>query len=136
MLTLKRPVWLAFLTLITISACTRTSLAVLAPMNQDAQDLGVPHFEYTHGPGASSITVVMPSGETLTGSYRIAQGAAFATAFGTGGSASALALSGGGNFFASATGPHTTLVCQGNESLGHGGGTCRTQAGALYQIQF
>ena len=119
--------------LLAVTGCTDT--ADLFPMNEQAQQAGVPHVEFRRGLPHGPIKVTMPDGEVLTGSFQVAQQGAFVTAFGQGGSATAFASSGGGNFYAAASGPRTTLVCRGNVSFGHGGGECRTQAGAVYQIQ-
>ena len=122
---------LAFLLVMT--ACTDT--AALFPMNEQAQALGVPRLEFRRGLPHGPVKVTMPSGEVLVGSFQVAVEGAFATAYGTGGSATAFGVSGGGNFFAAASGPKTTLICRGNVSFGRGGGECRTQDGAQYQVQ-
>lgn len=113
--------------------CTDT--ADMFPMNEQAQAMGTPHVEFRRGLPHGPVTVTMPTGEVLTGSFQVAIGGGTVTAFGAGGSATAVGVSAGGNFFAAASGPKTSLVCRGNVSFGHGGGECRTQNGALYQIQ-
>ena len=107
------------------------------PANSEAQAAGVPKIQYTStGLGRGPVTVTMPDGEVLTGQFEVAQGGASATAFGPHGTtSSAFAMSGGGNFYAAATAPHTSIICEGNVSFGHGGGICRTTAGAIFQIQ-
>jgi hypothetical protein len=128
-----RCLWLG--ALLVLTACAKT--ATMTPLNPEAQHLGSPKFEYTAtGLGQGPVTITMPDGELLNGSWSVAQGGGFATAVGPGGSASAFVLSGGGNFFVAATGPKTSLACQGNVSFGHGGGICRTPDGTVYQMMF
>ena len=119
-----------------LTLCGCTVAATMTPMNEAAQALGAPQVQFQKGLSTGSVKIVMPDGEVLTGSFSVATGGGFATAFGAGGSASAVGVSAGGNFFASATGPHQSIVCRGNVSFGHGGGTCRTVQGAEYQVQF
>ncbi len=122
--------------LLALTSCAGT--ATLAPLNPEAQQLGVPRLEYTKtGLGHGPVTITMPDGEVLAGEFQIAEEGAFVSAFNSRGvTSTAFATSGGGNFFASATGPKTTLACRGNVSFGHGGGECRTPGGAAYQIMF
>ena len=120
---------------LTLALLGCTDTADLFPMNPAAQAIGVPHVEFRRGLPHGPIKVTMPDGEVLTGSFQVAQQGAIVSAFGTGGSATAFASSGGGNFYAAASGPKTTMTCRGNVSFGHGGGECRTQDGAAYQVQ-
>ncbi len=118
-----------------LALCACTDTADMFPINNQAQKLGVPRVEFRRGLPQGPVHVVMPDGEELNGSFRVAVGGGVVTAFGSGGTATGLATSGGGNFFAAARGPKTTLTCVGNVSFGHGGGICRTQDGAEYQVQ-
>ena len=115
---------LRLIVLLATSACAGTG--TMTPLNPAAQQIGIPKVEYTRtGLGHGPVTVTMPDGEVLNGSFQVAEQGAFVTAFNSrGGSSSAFASSGGGNFFVSAVGPRTTLACQGNVSFGHGGGLC------------
>ncbi len=126
--------WLFGLLLLT--GCTGT--AMVAPLNPEAQQLGTPVVEFTRtGFGHGPVKVTMPGGEVLVGQFQIAEDGAFVTAFNSRGfSSTAFASSGGGNFWAMATGPKTTLACRGDVSFGHGGGECRTPQGAAYQVMF
>jgi hypothetical protein len=110
----------------------------LAPMNQAAQQVGVPMFHYIKtASDAGPVTVTMPDMEVLDGSWQVistttstvrlnSQGAVVGTA---------VTPSSMGSFFASAVGPRTTLTCHGVTAAGHGGGICQTPAGAMYQAR-
>jgi hypothetical protein len=107
--------------------------------------IGVPKMEFTRqGTNSGPVTVTMPDGEVLHGHYQVAQGGGVAVgsaaAFGPAGPATATGtstvISSGGSVWLSATGPHTILTCQAQVGWGHGGGMCRTNEGAEYQMMF
>ncbi len=116
------------------SGCADT--AELFPMNREAQAIGPLKAEFRRGLPHDPIKLTMPDGEVLNGTFQVAVGGGVASGFTSAGTSfTGSAVAAGGNFFAAASGPRTTLTCQGNVSFGHGGGTCRTQDGAVWQLQ-
>ncbi len=110
---------------------------MVAPLNPEAVQLGLPTLKFTgNGFGSGSVEVTMPDGEHLAGQFTFASGSSVATVFGPRGSATAIASSDSGNFYATAAGPKTTLVCRGQAAGGHGGGECVTPDGARWQVMF
>lgn len=133
----------AFAILLALSGCVST--ADLTPLNEAASSTGVPQMKFTRrGTSFGPVTITMPDGEVLRGHYQVAQGGGFAvgsaTGFGPTGMTSATgmttAVSAGGNVWVSARGPQTTITCQGQSGWGHGGGICRTNTGAEWQLMF
>jgi hypothetical protein len=108
----------------------------LSPMNPAAMAMGRPVMSFENYGGHGPVTVKMPNGEVLTGSWRTVDNAAVGVAFAGGQSASALAV-GTGNTFATAVGPDgTTINCRVQASFGHGAGTCQSPTGAVWQVMF
>jgi hypothetical protein len=132
---------------VSLAACTASGN--MFPLNDQAQQLGVPTFEFVRqGIDRGPVTVVMPDGEVLHGRYQVARDATFGLGFGkfssigTRGAVSGFSNAtvvgvGGGTAFASVIGPKTTINCQLTVDLGgHGGGMCATPQGAQYQLMF
>ena len=141
---------LRLLALLSLTGCAST--VTLYPTNPSAQGGGaLKATMHETEMGAGPIRVAMPGGEVLAGRYRIDPGMSLgygnvcATAFG----ACHRPFSNGLGMFGSVdarslatadlTGPGgTTMHCEvlNNSHTGHGEGTCRTSAGATYQIRY
>ncbi len=137
---MNRAAWLIALVL---GGCTAT--AEVGALNDKARQVGLPKLEFVkQGTGSGSTTVTMPDGEVLHGRYGVATdggvGIGSGTAFGPRGSASytgsSTFIGSGGNAYAIANGPKTSMSCQVQVGFGHGGGICRTSDGAEYQVAF
>lgn len=118
-----------------LAGCAYMDDAQMYPMNPLAQQIGVPRVEFMRNVNSGPIKVTMPDGEVLNGSFSVIKAGGIAFGFSPAGTATAFGEANGGNFYASARGPRTTITCRGNAANGHGGGVCRTQDGATYQAQ-
>lgn len=114
----------------------------MVPLNDAASALGIPRMDVAlYGTGYGPAVATMPSGEVLSGHYRLAIGGAvsngFATAYTPRGSAivseTAVSTPLQNPFTLQATGNRgTTMTCSGSAGgLGHGDAVCTTNSGAL-----
>lgn len=145
--------WVAIAALMALplGACETTVGATLYPANDQAQQIGMLHGSFvTVGSGHGPLTLVMPDGEVLNGTYSTIPGGSssfgslYASVYGTGGYASgsgfgsAFSIPNASQGMADAGGPRTTLHCEYVVSnlSGHGTGACRTTQGALFRLQY
>ena len=118
-----------------LSACAGT--ADVFPLNAAAKQIGSPKvsFERT-GVGSGPVTITMPDGEVLKGTYRVAFGGGYGFAFSGAQSATALVITDGPVQFV-ARGPKTEILCRGTSStMGHGSGECQTYEGAVWSMSW
>ena len=119
----------------------------MVPLNAEATAIGIPKMDVTlYGTGYGPASATLPSGEVLTGHYRLAVGGAvssgFASATGPRGSAfasgSAVSTPLNNPFLLQATGNRgTSMTCSGSAGgMGHGDAVCTTNSGAQYQMMF
>jgi hypothetical protein len=133
-----------------VAGCT--GKAELYPANDTARAVGPLKANFQRaGVGSGAIRLQLPDGEVLTGRYSVnvsgasSFGSIYATAYGTGGAASAVgsssafAIPNGSPGFADLYGPKGTgAQCEffNNNLTGHGNGACRLSTGAVYRMQF
>ncbi len=123
-----------------LAGCTGSG--TLTPLDQGARGLG--RLDYVDQGGRGTVTITMPDGEILNGTFTAASNVGIsygtATAFTPRGpitaSGTTVYSGGAGNVWVSASGPRTVVTCQAQASGNHGGGICRTNAGATYQLMF
>jgi hypothetical protein len=135
-----------------LGACTVERDPELFPANDAARATG-PLYAHLigHGGGNGTIALTLPSGEVLEGRYSInvgggmGFGSLYATAYGTGGIATAsgyttgFSIPNGSPGTADMIGPRgTTAHCEfmNNNMVGHGNGACQLSTGALYRMQY
>ncbi len=114
----RRWCW-AVILVASLAGCTDT--VSLVPVSATTQG-GNARMDYFAGLPRGPLSVKMPDGEVLPGSFQVSQGE--------------LPADGSGNFHATAQGPRTSLVCHANLVSGHGPGECRAQDGTTYRVQF
>ena len=121
--------------LIGLAGCTDT--ADVFPLNDAAKQMGKPRVEFIRtAVGRGPITITMPEGEVLTGTWRVAFGGAIGMGSSGGKSATAIII-GDGNVQFVASGPKTDVLCRGTSSpFGHGTGECQTYEGALWAVSW
>lgn len=124
-----------FVSLLTLAGCADT--ADTFPLNDAAKRIGRPKVDFVRtGFGQGPLTITMPDGEILTGTWKVAFGGAVGTAFAGGRSATVVAV-GDGNVQFVAAGPKTEILCRGVSSpFGHGTGECQTYEGALWTMSW
>ena len=105
------------------------------PLNSAAKQIGSPKVEFARtGVGSGPVTITMPDGEVLKGTYRVAFGAAEGFAFSGAQMATALVITDGPVQFV-ANGPKTQVLCRGTSSVaGHGSGQCQNADGAIWAV--
>ena len=105
-------------------------------MNAQARAAGNLHVQFVREGSSGPVKIVMPDGEILHGTYRVANDGVFGMAFSGGQTASALAV-GGGNLEMIAYGPKTEIMCRGYSSaFGQGSGQCQNEDGALWSVDW
>jgi hypothetical protein len=126
----------ALLLLLLLASCADT--ADTFPLNDMARRIGSPRVDFVRtGIGRGPITITMPDGEVLTGTWRVAYSGSVGMAFSGSHSATALAI-GDGNVHFVARGPKTELLCRGTTGALGGGGTgeCQTYEGAIWAVSW
>jgi len=126
---------IAALGLALLAGCADT--ADTFPLNDAARKIGRPKVDFVRtGVGRGPVTITMPDGEVLTGTWRVAFGGAVGMGF-SGGSSSTAIVVGDGNVQFVASGPKTEILCRGTSSpFGHGTGECQTYEGALWTVSW
>lgn len=116
-------------------ACT--GYADVFPLNQSARQLGTPRISFVRqGTDSGPVTVTMPDGEILMGTYRVNRRGFVGMAFSGARSATAMGFAGGSVQFV-ANGPRTQMLCRGDGGgFGHGNGECETTTGALWAVSW
>lgn len=107
------------------------------PLNDAARQIGRLKISFVRtGLGTGPVTITMPDGEILTGTWRVAFSGAVGMAFSGGRSATAIGV-GDGNVQFVASGPKTEILCRGVSSpFGHGTGECQTYEGASWTVSW
>ena len=136
--------------LLALTGCV--SSARLYPVNDEAKVTGVLIAKYkNYGTGSGEITVILPTGETLTGEYSTTDnssygfGNIYGSVYGSGGYATGSASATSVNVAGSSPGvatlygdKGTSMTCEYfvNNLSGHGAGACKASNGAVYRIHF
>lgn len=124
----------AALAVVTVSACT--DYADVFPLNDAARQIGTPRLTFTREGDRGPVTITMPDGETLIGTYRANHSGFVATAFSGARSATAVGIGGASVQFV-ANGPRTQMLCRGEGGgFGHGSGECETTTGARWAVSW
>jgi len=120
-----------------IGLCGCADTADVFPSNDAAKQMGRPRVEFVRtGVGRGPVTITMPDGEILTGTWTVAFGGTIGMGFSGGRSASAITI-GDGNVQFVASGPKTEVLCRGqSSSFGHGAGECQAYEGALCAVSW
>jgi hypothetical protein len=122
-----------------------TDTADVFPLNDAARKIGIPQASFVRqGTGQGPVTITMPDGKILTGTYRVAFNTATSTDIGFGFAGHTAVTSfattqsvGSGIMQFVARGPQTALLCKGYSTpAGHGQGQCETEEGALWTISW
>jgi hypothetical protein len=119
-----------------------TDTADVFPLNDAARKIGIPQASFVRlGTGQGPVTITMPDGEVLTGTYRVAFNTESSTGIGLGfaGQISVASVQsvGSGIMQFVAHGPKTALLCKGYSTpAGHGQGQCQNLDDALWTISW
>lgn len=124
----------AALLVFALGACT--DYADVFPLNDAARRIGTPRLTFTRAGDRGPVTITMPDGEALIGTYRVNRSGFVATAFSGTRSATAVGVGPGSVQFV-ANGPRTQMLCRGDGGgFGHGSGECETTMGALWAVSW
>ena len=118
-----------------LASCSSTGGAT--PINASAQQLGPISVAFVNTGGVTGpAQIVMANGEVLNGSFSNAVLGGGLLTLPIGFVADSLNI-GDGPVQIVASGPHTTIVCRGERTLGgNGHGKCQNQAGALWAVSW
>jgi hypothetical protein len=126
--------FIAALLVVTLNACT--DYADVFPLNEAARRIGTPRLTFTRQGDRGPVTISMPDGETLTGTYRVNRSGFVGLAFSGTRSATAIGMGGGTVQFV-ANGPRTQMLCRGDGGgFGHGSGECESTTGARWAVSW
>ena len=120
-----------------LGLCACAATGTITPVNPVAEQTGAGQLAVVrYGFGHGVVKITMPDGETLTGSYRTVSGDTGPVAKPRGAPGGMPPAPSAGVLFISASGPRTSVACQGRVAPLHGDGTCHTPSGAEYRFKF